>query len=107
MPIVLSEEANVAAFPFGAPLHVPPVVDGRTNKILWIVREPRNGRPLTVVGQPLGASTPSVSYSFPAGGSPGEIYSTVVDVPSAGCWHFTLTWGANTGHIDLQYGSGA
>jgi hypothetical protein len=107
MPIVLSEEGNVAAFPFGAPLHVPAVVDGRTNKILWIVREPRNGSPLTIAGHPVGAPTPTVASTFAGNGGPGEIYSTVVDVPIEGCWHFTLTWDADTAHIDLLYGSGS
>lgn len=44
-----------------------------------------------------------VAYTFPAGGGPGEIYSTIIDAPAVGCWQFTLIWGPNTTHIELEY----
>jgi hypothetical protein len=100
---VLSEEGNAAAFVFGAPLQAGVRTDGRTNKILWIVREPRNGVPLDLTGGVAGAA-PTVSRTFEANGGPGEIYSTVVDVPAPGCWHLTLRWGPNIAHVSLEYG---
>jgi len=73
------------------------------NKILWYVRLPRNGQPLTAEGHPLGASGPLVRFSQPANSGPGEIYPSGPSVPAAGCWHFTLTWDGNSAQVDLFF----
>lgn len=44
-----------------------------------------------------------VHYSFPADSAPGEIYPSVVDVPEAGCWDFTLRFSGQTARIELAY----
>jgi len=74
-------------------------------KVLWYVGMPRGGYPLTAEGHPLGASEPIAKFSKAADSSPGEIYPTGPTVPSAGCWHFTLTWqdGAQRAEVDLQF----
>lgn len=75
------------------------------NKILWIVRQPRRGQPLQIRAQPIGFSARSVTTSWPADSSPGEIYPSTDDVPVPGCWRFTLRWAGHTDVIALRYGS--
>ena len=104
LPIVLSEEGNAAAFVYGNPMFASPLPSGATDKILWIVREPRLGNPLVVSGKLLGSTATTYSTSFPDDQSgPGEIYPVSMPMPAPGCWHLTLSWGLNTAHIDLLY----
>ena len=93
---------QVTAFIFGYPLRAGDPQDP-ANKILWVVRTPRDGSELLISGHPLGSATPSVELRQPANSSPGEIYPSIVNVPKAACWQFTLTWHANSDTIDLQY----
>jgi len=44
-----------------------------------------------------------VHHSFPANSGPGEIYPSVVDVPEAGCWAFTLRFAGLTAEVELAY----
>ena len=87
---------------FGAPLRAGSRDDGRSNKILWISREPRNGATLEITGTSERGGSMSASQSADA--SPGEIYPSIVDVPAPGCWHLNLAWGPNTATVDLYYG---
>jgi hypothetical protein len=92
----------VSAFLFGYPLRSGhPTNPGA--KILWVMRRPRNGSDLTVAGRPLGKWAPQVTVTEPPGSAPGEVYPTIVDVPSPGCWQFTLSWNGNHDTIDLHY----
>lgn len=97
---VLSAEGNAAGFLFADPPHAGP---GATNKILWVVREPRNQQPLRITATPEGASAPVVHAEFPADSGPGQIYPSGVDLPTPGCWRFTLTWGVNRATVDVLY----
>jgi hypothetical protein len=92
----------VAAILFSYPLRAGNPT-GRRNKILWIVKQPRNGSPLRIVAHPLGSARPVVRLAFPANSSPGEIYPSYVDVPSAGCWRLTLRWAGHVDRIALRY----
>ena len=96
----------MAAYLFGNPLTAGRRVDGLNNKILWIVREPKDGHELSVVGQLVNSNGPPMDWSFPDDSGPGEIYPSTVDVPAAGCWHFSLRWGQNEAQIDLVYKPG-
>lgn len=60
-----------------------PRADGSNNKILWVVRHAPTG--FNVEAHPLGADQPVIPIA--AGPS-------IVDLPTAGCWTFHLTWGA-------------
>ena len=73
------------------------------NKILWAMRFPRNGSPLTITAHPLSASDPVVSETLPDDSSPGEIYPDGLDVPEPGCWQLSLSWGTNRAQIELVY----
>jgi hypothetical protein len=73
-----------------------PRVDGSNNKVLWVAMDSPSGANVVVEGSPLGRSEPVVSI---AGGP------SIVDVPTAGCWTFRLSWSANGRHssiINLQ-----
>ena len=101
-PYVIAAPAIAAGFLFAYPLRA-----GQSpyagNKILWAVRTPRRGSVLEIDGHPLGSSQPTVHDSRPANSSPGEIYPDGVDVPSAGCWHLSLSWATGHAEIDLAY----
>jgi hypothetical protein len=83
---------------------MPSGVNANT-KVLWYVATPRGGYPLTAEGHPLGASEPTAKFNKAADSFPGEIYPTGPTVPTAGCWHFTLTWqnGAQRAEVDLLF----
>lgn len=66
-----------------------PRVNGTNNKVLWEAKDLPSGGGVTVVGHPLGQSQPVVTI---AGGP------SITDVPTAGCWTFVLSWGANGQH---------
>jgi hypothetical protein len=103
VPYAVSREANVVAVLFGYPLRAGEREDGRSNKILWEMRDPRNGKPLHLTARPLAGGS-SVSLTREADSGPGEIYPSTVDVPTPGCWHMTLEWNGHTATIDLPYG---
>ncbi len=97
MPYAVSREGNVVAVLFGYPLRAGQRQDGRNNKILWDMRDPRDGKPLHLTARPLAGGS-ATSLTFPAGAHPGEIYPSIVDVPTPGCWYLTLEWnGHNAG----------
>jgi len=102
LPFVVADPPLAAGFLFGAPLRAGHPTNP-TNKVLWVVRTPRAGLPLQIEGQPLGATTPTVHLTEPANSGPGEIYPSIVDVPSAGCWQFTLGWGSARATVQLLY----
>jgi hypothetical protein len=106
VPYAVSTNSSVVAVLFGYPLRAG-VPRGRGNKILWIVRFPRQGRPLHIHAEPLAGSAHTVSIVRPADSSPGEIYPSLDNVPAAGCWSFTLRWNGHTDTIALPYNPGA
>ncbi len=102
VPYVIAKPAVAAGFLFGYPLTA-----GRTNpsnKILWVVGQPRNGSPLDIRVKPANAATPVITVSVPADAGPGEIYPSVVDVSAAGCWDFDLRWDGHEAGLQLRYG---
>jgi hypothetical protein len=94
--------ATAAGFLFGYPLRAGHPQQ-RANKILWVVRSPREDKPLVIDGHPLGLSSPTVHVSRAADSGPGEIYPSIIDVPGGGCWHFTLVWATGRAELDLAY----
>jgi hypothetical protein len=74
------------------------------NKILWVMREPRRGAALRLTIRPTGRPAPRITVNQPANSSPGEVYPSPVDVPTAGCWHVTAEWNNNRATLDLLYG---
>jgi hypothetical protein len=102
LPSVMSHEGNLVGVVFGYPLMSPPAQTGKQNKILWIVREPRDGSDLMLTLRPKGGGD-AVTTSEPAGSSPGEIYPSIVDVPAAGCWDVVAEWNGHRATLELSY----
>src|ERR1700730_1363491 len=95
VPWAFGTQSDTVAYLFATQLVAgsSPRRDGTNNKILW---EARDGASLVVEGRPLNQSQPVVTV---AGGP------SIVDVPTAGCWTFRLSWSANGRHsstINLQ-----
>ncbi|HEV3096438.1 MAG TPA: hypothetical protein VG104_04775 [Candidatus Dormibacteraeota bacterium] len=101
VPYVIAHPPLAAGFLFGSPLRAGHP-DNPTNKILWVVRTPRSGA-LTIDGHPLGAVTPAIHERDDANSSPGQIYPSIVDVPTAGCWQSDLRWANSQAQVELTY----
>jgi hypothetical protein len=99
---VVAHPPLVAGFLFSDPLRAGHP-ENPSNKILWVVRTPRDGSQLIIDGHPLGAALPRVHEARPADSSPGEIYPDGIDVPTAGCWQFDLSWATSHAQVELNY----
>jgi hypothetical protein len=92
---VTSSGGDIVGVLFGT-LHSPPL-NGSTNKILWISRDPSAGE-LTVTAQLVGATTVVDVGDVSFGPS-------IIDMPDAGCWRFTLNWRGGPETVDITYAS--
>jgi hypothetical protein len=84
VPWALGTGGEAVAYLFATQLVAgsSPRVDGTNNKVLWVAK---GGPPnFVVAAHPLGAAQPVVTIT----GGP-----SIVDLPTAGCWTFHLTWG--------------
>jgi hypothetical protein len=102
LPYVVAAPATAAGFIFGYPLRAGHPTNPR-NKILWVVRTPRDGASLQITVRPVASAAPVLHEEVPANSGPGEIYPDGVDVPTAGCWHFALRWRTGHAELDLRY----
>jgi hypothetical protein len=100
---VLSHEENLVGILFADPLRGGPDMTNPSNKILWIVREPRHGTPLRLTLRAMDGQGPAVETEEPANSSPGEIYPSIVDVPRPGCWSVTAAWAGQKATLELLY----
>jgi hypothetical protein len=106
MPHVLGSRGGIVAVLWARhdPL-VTPTPPNRTNKILWVSKLPLStGSSLEITAQRLidGAAAGAVQRRMVAGGpGPSEI-----DMPTAGCWQFTLRWSGHVDTLDLPYAAG-
>jgi hypothetical protein len=98
-PYAIAHPPTAAAFLFGYPLASGPLAQ---NKILWVVGTQRTGA-LVIDGHPLGAQAPTVHATLAPNSNPGEIYPSGIDVPTPGCWQFTLRWADQVAEIELGY----
>jgi hypothetical protein len=99
----LSHEGNLVAALFVQPLRAGANVSNPSNKILWISKEPRQGAELRLVLRRTDGTGGPVETVESANSSPGEIYPSIVDAPTPGCWSVTATWGPNTATLELAY----
>jgi len=100
VPYVIAHPPQAAGFLFANPLRAGHP-ENPANKILWVVRAPRNG-PLTIDAHPLGAALPAIHVLQPDNSSPGNIYPSIIDVPTAGCWEFDLHWANSQAQLELS-----
>jgi hypothetical protein len=94
---VTSKTGQIVAVLFGDPLRAgTPGPTQAQNKILWVPDDPSAGA-LTVDGHLVGTNTNADIGDISFGPS-------YVNVPTAGCWRFTLHWIGGTDSIDIVYG---
>jgi hypothetical protein len=99
VPYVTGGHGEIVGVLFGSPLSAPPAPD-RNNKILWVPRDPAAAGPLTITATRAdGAGT--ASQQVPDGPGP-----STVDMPSAGCWRFALTWPGHSDQVLVAYQPG-
>jgi hypothetical protein len=107
MPYVLGARGAIVAVLWARhdPL-VTPTPPGRANKILWVSKVPDSlGAPLEITARQLigGVAVGPVERRAVAGG-PGP---SGIDMPTAGCWQFTLRWSGHADTVDLPYAAGS
>ncbi len=66
--------------------------DGATTKILWKIQNAGTVGGLTVKGKNLSLPDSTFQQTFPV---TGRDIPSIVDVPTAGCWHFNLQNGSD------------
>jgi hypothetical protein len=105
MPYVLGSRGDIVAVLWARhdPL-VTPTPPGRANKILWVSKL-SVGSSLEITARRLigGASVGAVQRRTVLGG-PGP---STIDMPTAGCWQFTLRWAGHVDTVNLPYAAGA
>jgi hypothetical protein len=101
IPYSLASGDAAAAFWFAPRLRAGHP-ENPSNKVLWIVRFPRNGHPLEITARLAADPARVVRISRPADSSPGEIYPSAVDLPKPGCWRLGLAWGSHRASIDVE-----
>jgi hypothetical protein len=101
LPYALGSGDAVAAFFFARPLRAGHP-ENPANKVLWVVGSPRNRQPLLVTARPAGDAGRAVHLREEADSGPGEIYPSIVDLPSPGCWRLELRWTSHRAVIDVE-----
>jgi hypothetical protein len=95
---LIGEHGSVVGMLFSDPLK-----SGETDKILWIVKQPRDGNPLRIRAT---LASPQASITFtpvPPDSGPGEIFPWTVAVPQVGCWMMTLDWGTGQDIVAVPF----
>ncbi len=100
-PYALGVGDPVAAIFFAYPLRAGHPTRP-SNKVLWVVGRPRAGHPLLIAASPGDGTGNVVHFRFPANSGPGEIYPSIIDLPTPGCWHLRVEWGAHRAAIDVE-----
>jgi hypothetical protein len=106
MPHVLGSRGGIVAVLWAQhnPL-VTPTPPDRANKILWVSKLPVSlGSPLEITARQLigGTAVGAVQRRTVFGG-PGP---STIDMPTAGCWQFTLRWSGHVDTLNLPYAAG-
>jgi hypothetical protein len=94
-PHVVGVNGSIVGVLFGYPLRSPARPD-RNNKILWVSRVAAHG-PLTIEAR-LSGSTRVESRRVEDGPGP-----SIIDMPAAGCWIFTLSWSGHHDQVAVRY----
>ena len=93
--VVVGAEHKIEGAVFGRPLVSPPARD-RSNKILWVAKHP--GRDDLMVSASLNGTDLQVQRRVEGGPGP-----SIINVPRAGCWTFSLNWGSNHDVVAVRY----
>jgi hypothetical protein len=96
----VGDSGEIVAILFGYPLTYPPWQD-TNNKILWVARDITSATDLAISAQLMDGTVPIVGPVLRSvTGGPGP---SIIDLPAAGCWRLTLSWGDQTDSVDLEY----
>jgi hypothetical protein len=103
MPHVLGAAGKITAILWADPL-LSPQPKSHNNKILWVARVTTNiYSNLRISAQRMIGSTKVGSpVTHKLIGGPGP---SIIDMPAAGCWRFTLHWSSERDTLDLRYAS--
>jgi hypothetical protein len=85
-----------------APRLVSPPSRHYTNKILWTSSQA--GSADLLIFASLNGSTLHVVRRVDGVGTPGSSRPSIIDVPQAGCWTFSLRWGELRDLVAVRYG---
>jgi hypothetical protein len=96
VPYVLGTKDQIVGVLFGYPLRSPPRPD-RANKILWVSRSTAQRDPLKIQATLTGSTRRTSRQVY---GGPGP---SIIDMPSAGCWIFRLSWSGRTDTVAVPY----
>ena len=100
MPHVLGRKGEIVALLFAYPLRAPRPTD-HNNKILWVARRLFAPTRLAISAQRMVGGRPvgkPVARSVMGGPGP-----SIIDMPTPGCWRFTLRWAHRADTLDLVY----
>lgn len=96
VPHLVGINRAIVAVPFGWPLRDPAHLPrDHANKILWVAKA--GWGPLHIVATEQ-ATGETVTKELPNGPGP-----SIVDMPRAGCWRFTLSWGDQRDEMLIRY----
>jgi hypothetical protein len=101
VPYSLASGDAAAAF-FFAPTLRAGHPENPSNKVLWVVRFPRDGHPLEISARLGRDPALLVRSTWSADSEPGEIYPSGIDLPKPGCWHLELAWGRHRASVDVE-----
>src|SRR5690242_1039812 len=101
MHYVLGRGHSIVGLLFAYPLSSPTPA-GMENKILWVSRQPdTSGANLHITAvRMIGARLIGTPVRWNVLHGPGP---SIVDLPEAGCWRFTLSWAGKHDTLDLRY----
>ena len=99
MPYVVGDRGDIVAILWAdhEPLHVPPLAHV-SNKILWVSRVNQGAFTPLRIQATLDGANQTVTRQVPGGPGP-----SIIDLPAAGCWSFSLSWSGHHDHLSLRY----
>ena len=105
MPHVLGSRGDIVAVLWAQhdPL-VTPTPPGRANKILWVSKLSVGSSLEITARQLIGGVAVGAAQRRTVLGGPGP---SAIDMPTAGCWQFTLRWSGHVDTVNLPYAARA
>jgi hypothetical protein len=93
-----------ASFGWPEPLTSPPLRD-RRNKILWMLSRPARTASTAdlLISASLNGSDLHVQRRVEGQVTPGSSRPSVINLPAAGCWTFSLRWGDQNDVVSVRY----
>ncbi len=97
-PFAISKDGQMVAIIFADPLRSPAKVGMPSNKILWVSKDATSANSTLRISGRIEGGTATMQATVAGGPGP-----SIIDVPSAGCWQFNLSWGTHRDVIDIAY----